>query len=119
MPANLSKEDEAQFEELKNTQSDLQRQMVNCRGKLDMRKKLLRKSELTLAEVHDVKDDTNTYKAVGRMFIMAPLPKIREEIKDILANTMAEITTLKTKEKYVTKQLEENQGSMKSLITGK
>ena len=39
---------QAQFEELKAQHTDYQKELVQARGKLDARKKLLRKSELTL-----------------------------------------------------------------------
>eukprot|EP00462_Mataza_sp_D1_P004262 CAMPEP_0175101030 /NCGR_PEP_ID=MMETSP0086_2-20121207/7516_1 /TAXON_ID=136419 /ORGANISM="Unknown Unknown, Strain D1" /LENGTH=120 /DNA_ID=CAMNT_0016375407 /DNA_START=30 /DNA_END=392 /DNA_ORIENTATION=+ len=119
MSGGVTKEDEAQLIELKNQQASTQRSLIQARGGLDAKKKLQKRSELTLKECHALPNETVTYKAVGRMFLKASLPKIKEDIKDIIIKAETDIASLEKQTTHLEKTLEQQQAAMRELISGK
>ena len=51
--------------------------------------------------MHELPDETVTYKAVGRMFLKTTLPKVKEDIKDIIISCETDINALEVRLPFV------------------
>ncbi|KAI4376389.1 hypothetical protein MLD38_014158 [Melastoma candidum] len=75
-----------------------------------------KRAYLTLEELRSLPDNTNTYKSVGRTFILEPklVPVNEQERK--LKDSEAAISSLQTSEEYVEKQLTDVEINLRELL---
>eukprot|EP00466_Bigelowiella_natans_P015705 jgi/Bigna1/85471/estExt_fgenesh1_pg.C_40160 len=93
----------------------LSRQLIQIKGQMQMKQRAAKGTELTIAEIKTIPEDTQTYRAVGRMFLLTPMPEVRKGLKDFLDETLSDIEQLKAKEKYVEKQAKSVESELKQV----
>jgi len=70
------------------------------------KRKVKRRSELCLAEVQQLPEETVSYKAVGRMFIACPLPSIKQELTSMITKAEEDIAAAEPQEKYLEREIQ-------------
>ena len=60
-------EEDRQLFDLDKHRSQSRQQLLSCRGQIAMKHKAKRRAELCMAEIQPLPEDTQAYKAVGRM----------------------------------------------------
>lgn len=83
---------------------------------MSQKQKALRRAELCLAEVDSLQDATPSYKAIGRMFVQTPMPKIKQQLHELMAQTKVEIQQAQQQEIKVTKQTAQYKQSIDELL---
>lgn len=71
---------------------------------------------LTLQELQDVPESTNTYKAIGRAFVLQPMDDLRKEYDTIAEDSSKAIEVLQGRKGHLEKQMKEVEESFKELI---
>jgi prefoldin subunit 1 len=77
-----------------NNKNALVKQLSTTRITLDHKRQLIQRSKLTLEELAPIEDQTQSYRAVGRMFVQSDLKEIRVEIQDIIDKETVEVEKL-------------------------
>ncbi|XP_011078183.1 prefoldin subunit 1 [Sesamum indicum] len=102
---------------------EIQGRMIETTGKLKQVQNQLRNKEaekkrayLTLEELKQLADDTNTYKSIGRTFILEPKSVLMEEQDQKLKDSEAAIVALQTSKEYLEKQMAEVENNLRELL---
>ncbi|KAK4760159.1 hypothetical protein SAY87_023290 [Trapa incisa] len=102
---------------------DIQARMIENSGKLKQVQNQLRNKEgekkrayLTLEELKQLPDDTNTYKSVGRTFILEPKPVLMNEQEQKLKDSETAISSLQTSKEYLEKHSKEVENNLRELL---
>ncbi|KAI3715228.1 hypothetical protein L6452_22201 [Arctium lappa] len=102
---------------------EIQGRMIETTAKLkqvhnQMRNKESEKkrSYLTLEELRQLSDDTNTYKSIGRTFVLEPKPFLMDEQEKKLKDSETAIASLQTSKEYLDKQLAEVETNLRELL---
>jgi chaperonin cofactor prefoldin len=102
--SDRAEEDRALFE-LDRGRSHSRQQLLQCRGATQAKIKAKRRAQLCLAEVEQLPAECRTYKAVGRMFLRTPLPKIQSDLNTLIEKSDADLVSLQTQEKRLVAEL--------------
>ncbi|XP_009623448.1 prefoldin subunit 1 [Nicotiana tomentosiformis] len=102
---------------------EIQGRMIETTGKLKQVQTQMRTKEtekkrafLTLEELKQLSDDTNTYKAIGRTFILEPKTVLMDEQEQKLKNSETAIASLQTSKEYLEKHLAEVENNLRELL---
>ncbi|KAF8400151.1 hypothetical protein HHK36_013447 [Tetracentron sinense] len=102
---------------------EIQGRMIETTGKLKQVQNQMRNKEgekkrafLTLEELRQLSDDTNTYKSVGRTFVLEPKPVLVNEQEQKLKDSETAITSLQASKEYLEKQMVEIENNLKELL---
>ncbi|KAI3929210.1 hypothetical protein MKX01_006446 [Papaver californicum] len=102
---------------------EIQGRMIEATGKLKQVQAQMRNKEgekkrafLTLEELRQMSDDTNTYKSIGRTFILEPKPVLVAEQEKKFTDSESAITSLQTSKEYLEKQMVEIENNLKELL---
>ncbi|KAK9046874.1 hypothetical protein V6N11_052747 [Hibiscus sabdariffa] len=102
---------------------EIQGRMVELTGKLKQVQNQMRTKEgekkrafLTLEELRQVPDDTNTYKSIGRTFVLEPKAVLMNEQEQKLKDSESAIGSLQTSKEYMEKQLAEVENNLRELL---
>ncbi|KAK3157924.1 hypothetical protein QOZ80_2AG0130260 [Eleusine coracana subsp. coracana] len=102
---------------------ELQARMVDATGKIkqiqaNMRGKEAEKKRayLTLEELRQLPDDTNTYKTVGKVFILEPKSVLMNEQEQKLNDSESAIAAMQTSKDYLEKQKGEVENNIRELL---
>ncbi|XP_031407512.1 prefoldin subunit 1 [Punica granatum] len=102
---------------------EIQSRMIENTGKLKQVQNQLRNKEwekkrayLTLEELKQLPNDTNTYKSVGRTFILEPKTILMNEQEQKLKDSEAAIATLQASKEYLEKQSKEVENNWRELL---
>ncbi|KAF9679874.1 hypothetical protein SADUNF_Sadunf06G0060900 [Salix dunnii] len=71
---------------------------------------------LTLEELRQVPDDTNTYKSIGRTFVLEPKSVLMSEQEQKLKDSETAISSLQTSKEYLEKQKSEVEINLRELL---
>jgi len=112
----MASEDQKAVEDVSNRLNASNRELVQVRGQLDLKKTVKRKSEFTLNELSILPNNTNTYRTVGRMFLASPLGELRIQIADIIKQSEIDITNFENREKQLERQSKELKVNLKELL---
>jgi prefoldin subunit 1 len=116
--AKMSKEEMVQLQTLAGQYEDVKRQHREANllmGRFEYEKK---KDVLTLQEVASLESGRNTYRSIGKSYVMQPLEKIQDQIKSDITNRESEGTTLQSRQGYLQKRLISLEGELKDLVGG-
>jgi len=102
--------------ELQNSLNDTKRKLYQTSAQLRSKDTSKRKSELTLREVLDLPNETRTYKAVGRAFLLTPLDEMASSLEDNIKSAEADITRLKTEAEYLEKTHDRQEKELGEMI---
>ncbi|KAK3154069.1 hypothetical protein QOZ80_2BG0185500 [Eleusine coracana subsp. coracana] len=102
---------------------ELQARMVDATGKIkqiqaNMRGKEAEKKRayLTLEELRQLPDDANTYKTVGKVFILEPKSVLMNEQEQKLNDSESAIAAMQTSKDYLEKQKGEVENNIRELL---
>ncbi|XP_055824057.1 prefoldin subunit 1 [Solanum dulcamara] len=102
---------------------EIQGRMIETTGKLKQVQTQIRNKEtekkrayLTLEELKQLSDDTNTYKAIGRTFILEPKAVLMNEQEQKLKDGEAAIGSLQTSKEYLEKHMAEVENNLRELL---
>lgn len=102
---------------------EIQGRMIETTAKLKQVQNQMRNKEgekkrayLTLEELRQLSDDTNTYKSIGRTFVLEPKSVLMEEQEQKLKNSETAIASLQTSKEYLDKQLAEIETNLRELL---
>ncbi|PIA43644.1 hypothetical protein AQUCO_01800003v1 [Aquilegia coerulea] len=102
---------------------EIQGRMIETTGKLKQVQSQMRNKEaekkrafLTLEELRPLPEDTNTYKSVGRTFVLEPKSFLVNEQEKKLKDSENAISSLQTSKEYLEKQMAEVETNLKELL---
>ncbi|KAI3814753.1 hypothetical protein L1987_14397 [Smallanthus sonchifolius] len=102
---------------------EIQGRMIETTAKLKQVQNQMRNKEsekkrayLTLEELRQLSDDTNTYKSIGRTFVLEPKPFLMNEQEKKLNDSETAIASLQTSKEYLEKQLAEVETNLRELL---
>ncbi|KAK1665503.1 hypothetical protein QYE76_053662 [Lolium multiflorum] len=102
---------------------ELQARMIETTGKLKQLQVQMRTKEsekkrayLTLEELRQLPDDTNTYKTIGKVFILEPRSLLANEQQQKLNDSETAISSMQTSKEYLEKQLGELENNIRELL---
>ncbi|CAN6251491.1 unnamed protein product, partial [Urochloa humidicola] len=102
---------------------ELQARMIDTTGKIKQLQAQLRSKEgekkrayLTLEELRQLPDDTNTYKTVGKVFILEPKSVLLNEQEQKFNESESAIASMQSSKEYLEKQLGEVENNIKELL---
>lgn len=74
---------------------------------------------LYFREISTLNSDTKTYESVGRMFLLTPVDKVKENLKSRKSNAEEKIEVLEKNKEYLENSLKEATNSLRELIQAK
>ncbi|XP_006647310.1 prefoldin subunit 1 [Oryza brachyantha] len=102
---------------------ELQGRMIDTTGKIKQLQTQMRSKEgekkrayLTLEELQQLPDNTNTYKTVGKVFILEPKSLLLNEQEQKLNDSESAIASMQTSKEYLEKQLAEVENNIRELL---
>ncbi|GMY35183.1 prefoldin subunit 1 [Fagus crenata] len=102
---------------------EIQGRLIEITGKLKQVQTQMRNKEgekkrafLTLEELRQLSDDTNTYKSIGRMFVLEPKSVLMNEQEQKLQDSETAIASLQTSKEYLEKQMAEVENNLRELL---
>ncbi|NP_001295708.1 prefoldin subunit 1 [Jatropha curcas] len=102
---------------------EIQGRMIETTAKLKQAQNQMRTKEgekkrayLTLEELRQLPDETNTYKSIGRTFILEPKPVLMSEQEQKLKDSETAIASLQTSKEYLEKQMAEVENNLRELL---
>ncbi|GLT97445.1 hypothetical protein SLE2022_150100 [Rubroshorea leprosula] len=102
---------------------EIQGRMIELTGKLKQVQNQMRNKEgekkrafLTLEELRQLSDDTNTYKSIGRTFILEPKSLLMNEQEQKLTDSESAIASLQISKEYLEKQRAEVENNLRELL---
>ncbi|PON71647.1 Prefoldin beta-like [Parasponia andersonii] len=103
---------------------EIQSRMIEMTGKLKQVQNQLRNKEtekkrafLTLEELRQLSHDTNTYKSIGRTFVLEPKSVLMNEQESKLKDGDTAIASLLTSKEYLEKQMAEVENNLRELLS--
>ncbi|CAN0839035.1 Prefoldin subunit 1 [Linum grandiflorum] len=102
---------------------EIQGRMIETTAKLKQVQNQMRTKEgekkrayLTMQELQQLPDDTNTYKSIGRTFVLEPKPVLMSEQEQKHKDSEAAIASLQTSKEYLEKQIGEVENNLRELL---
>ncbi|KAL3535003.1 hypothetical protein ACH5RR_003464 [Cinchona calisaya] len=102
---------------------EIQSRMIETTAKLKQVQNQMRSKEgekkrayLTLEELRQLSDDTNTYKSIGRTFVLEPKSVLMDEQEEKLKDSEATISALEKSKEYLEKQIAEVENNLRELL---
>nr|ACG32168.1 prefoldin subunit 1 [Zea mays] len=102
---------------------ELQSRMIDTTAKIKQLQTQMRSKEgekkrayLTLEELRQLPDDTNTYKTVGKVFILEPKSVLFNEQEQKLNDSESAIASMQTSKDYLEKQQGEVENNIRELL---
>ncbi|XP_052883924.1 prefoldin subunit 1 [Gossypium arboreum] len=105
---------------------EIQGRMIELTGKLKQVQNQMRTKEgekkrafLTLEELNQLPDDTNTYKSIGmlqKLFVLEPKSVLVNEQEQKLKDSESAIGSLQSSKEYMEKQLAEVENNLRELL---
>ncbi|CAL5058341.1 unnamed protein product [Urochloa decumbens] len=102
---------------------ELQARIIDTTGKIKQLQAQMRSKEgekkrayLTLEELRQLPDDTNTYKTVGKVFILEPKSVLLNEQERKFNESESVIASMQTSKEYLEKQMGEVENNIKELL---
>lgn len=102
---------------------EIQGRMIETTAKLKQVQNQTRAKEaerkrayLTMEELKQLPDNTNTYKSIGRTFVLEPMPVLMNEQEQKFKNAETAISSLQTSKEYLEKQMAESENNLRELL---
>ncbi|XP_009345280.2 prefoldin subunit 1-like [Pyrus x bretschneideri] len=102
---------------------EIQGRMIEHTAKLKQVQTQMRNKEgekkrafLTLEELRPLSDDSNTYKSIGRTFVLEPKSVLVKEQEQKLKDSETAIASLQTSKEYIEKQVAEVESNLRELL---
>ncbi|XP_004299754.1 PREDICTED: prefoldin subunit 1 [Fragaria vesca subsp. vesca] len=102
---------------------EIQGRMIELTAKLKQVQNQMRNKEgekkrafLTLEEIRPLPEDANTYKSIGRTFVLEPKSVLVSEQEQKLQDSESAIALLQTSKEYIEKQIGEVETNLRELL---
>ncbi|KAL9259313.1 Prefoldin subunit 1-like protein [Drosera capensis] len=102
---------------------EIQGRMIDTTAKLKQVQNQMRNKEgekkrayLTLEELQQLPDDTNTYKSIGRTFVLEPKPVLMNEQEQKFKDSETALASLQISKEYLEKQMKEAENNLRELL---
>ncbi|XP_008223932.1 PREDICTED: prefoldin subunit 1 [Prunus mume] len=102
---------------------EIQGRMIELTAKLKQVQTQIRNKEgekkrafLTLEELRPLSDDANTYKSIGRTFVLEPKSVLVNEQEQKLKDSESAIASLQISKEYIEKQVAEVENNLRELL---
>jgi prefoldin subunit 1 len=109
-------EDDRQFYELDRHRQQARQRLYQLKSNSQMKQKIKRRSELCKAEIDILPNETKTYKAVGRMFLISPINEIKSELDKLISGAANDLSNYSSQEKQLTAELEQSEKNIQELV---
>jgi len=94
------------------------RELNAAQTTVETKQKALKKNEYTAKELESLPDNTRTYKAVGRMFLLSPIASLRADLSAQSKALDTDVTALVSRIKLLEKEVKDGQTNLKEVIDG-
>lgn len=120
---NLSKMAREPDPELKKAFAELQEKMMDTSVKmalLDVQVEKLKRNkhraDLTIKEITALPQDTKTYQAVGRMFILDEMDSVKKDLENRISSADEKIKTLENNKAYLQRNVKESENNLREMV---
>ncbi|EXB58666.1 Prefoldin subunit 1 [Morus notabilis] len=103
---------------------EIQGRMIEITAKLKQVQNQMRSKEgekkrafLTLEELRHLSDDTNTYKSIGRTFVLEPKAVLMNEQEQKFKDSETAVSSLQSSKEYLEKQKAEVENNLRELLS--
>ena len=97
----LDDKDKENFQELQTAVADAQRELAMLTTKQRTRNAEAKHAGLTLAELETIPDEARAFEQVGKMFLLRPLPELKQKLLDESEGGTKDAAALGEKKKHV------------------
>uniref|UniRef100_A0A7S3BI00 Prefoldin n=1 Tax=Prasinoderma singulare TaxID=676789 RepID=A0A7S3BI00_9VIRI len=112
----LSQEKREQLQELQERMMELSNKQKQTVFQKQQKEKEKRQNVFSLHEIGELPDQTKTYKAVGKMFVLRPKTELEDELIAANDSLDADVASLQKSNEYFESKLAEVQGGLRDLI---
>ncbi|XP_035657622.1 prefoldin subunit 1-like, partial [Branchiostoma floridae] len=81
--------------------------------------RLQQHAKLTDKEISSLPQETRVYEGVGRMFLLQPIPTVRENLKTKVESSDEKIKKLQSNKTYLERNVKESQENIREMIMQK
>ncbi|KAI4964484.1 hypothetical protein ZWY2020_005673 [Hordeum vulgare] len=106
----------AAFVELQSRMIETTSKIKQLQSQMCSKESEKKRAYLTLEELSQLPDDTNTYKAIGKVFILEPRSLLVNEQEKKLNDSETAISSMQTSKEYLEKQLGEVENNIRELL---
>ncbi|XP_019628545.1 PREDICTED: prefoldin subunit 1-like [Branchiostoma belcheri] len=121
VPAGLPVDQELKkaFQELQTKMISTQQQLKVADAQIDAQRRLQQHAKLTDQEISSLPEGTRVYEGVGRMFILQPIPTVRDNLKTKVESSDDKIKKLQSNKTYLERNVKESQENIREMIMQK
>lgn len=97
----LDEKDKENLQELQQSMGEAQRELANLTIKARTRAAEAKHAALTYAELEQVDEGVRAFEQVGKMFLLRPLPELKQQLSDAVETGTKDANALEDKKKHV------------------
>ncbi|ESR66404.1 hypothetical protein WN944_002656 [Citrus x changshan-huyou] len=106
----------AAFQEIKGRMIENTGKMKQVQNQMRNKEGEKKRAYLTLEELRQLPDNTNTYKSIGRTFVLEPKSVLMNEQEQRLKDSESAIAALQASKEYLEKQKAEVESNLAELL---
>lgn len=76
-------------------------------------------AKLTDQELSSLPENTRTYQAIGRMFLLEPIDQVRSDLKKKIRDGEAKIKTIEQNKEYLQKSVKDHENSIREMLSAR
>lgn len=76
-------------------------------------------AKLTDQELSSLPENTRTYQAIGRMFLLEPIDQVRSDLKKKIGDGEAKIKTIEQNKEYLQKSVKDHENSIREMLSAR
>ncbi|KAF3338309.1 prefoldin subunit 1 [Carex littledalei] len=107
---------QAAFKELQERMIETTAKLKQVVNQMQLKEREKKRAYLTLEELKQVPDDANTYKTIGKLFVLEPKLVLVDEQEKKLKDSDDAISSLTTTKEILEKQLGETETNIRELL---
>ncbi|XP_066269527.1 prefoldin subunit 1-like [Branchiostoma lanceolatum] len=121
VPAGLPVDQELKkaFQELQTKMITTQQQLKVADAQIEAQRRVQQHAKLTDQEISTLPEETRVYEGVGRMFILQPIPTVRDNLKTKMESSEEKIKKLQSNKTYLERNCKESQENIREMIMQK
>ncbi|EDO46608.1 predicted protein, partial [Nematostella vectensis] len=104
------------FQELQLKVIDTTQRVKVAEAQIEQLKRTNQHAKLTDQELSTLPLDTNTYEAVGRMFVLQPVTDVRSTIAEKVKANEEKIKTIEGTKDYLQKSVKEQENNIREML---
>ncbi|CAH1247806.1 PFDN1 [Branchiostoma lanceolatum] len=121
VPAGLPVDQELKkaFQELQTKMITTQQQLKVADAQIEAQRRVQQHAKLTDQEISTLPEETRVYEGVGRMFLLQPIPTVRDNLKTKMESSEEKIKKLQSNKTYLERNCKESQENIREMIMQK